>query len=124
MTKRFRLPCKMALYIGEGRPAKPNWMLNPKYATRNQFRSWDYWCLIWQRTPACTDQEMVAQLKAIYESAKDNEEVDHIVPLKHPLVSGLHVPNNLEPIDKKENQKKSNNHWPDMPIQQLDIFNN
>lgn len=41
--------------------------------------------------------------------------VDHIVPLKHPLVSGLHVESNLWPITKDANARKSNRYWPDMP---------
>ena len=34
--------------------------------------------------------------------------VDHIVPLKHPLVSGLHVPANLRVITKSANLHKHN----------------
>lgn len=41
--------------------------------------------------------------------------VDHIVPLLHPLVCGLHCPANLRVIPLADNQRKSNNHWPDMP---------
>lgn len=42
-------------------------------------------------------------------------EVDHIIPLKHPLVSGLHVESNLWPVPRDVNAKKSNKYWPDMP---------
>lgn len=40
---------------------------------------------------------------------------DHVVPLKHPLVQGLHVEFNLRVIPWYENITKGNRHWPDMP---------
>ena len=41
--------------------------------------------------------------------------VDHIVPLKHPLVCGLHCEANLRVIPAFENRSKGNHYWPDMP---------
>ncbi len=41
--------------------------------------------------------------------------VDHIVPVVHPLVCGLHNEFNLAVLTGKENILKSNRHWPDMP---------
>ena len=42
--------------------------------------------------------------------------VDHIVPLVHPLVCGLHCEQNLRLIPAKDNLKKGNHFWPDMPV--------
>jgi len=42
-------------------------------------------------------------------------DVDHIVPLKNPIVCGLHVEHNLQVIPELENIKKGNRRWPDMP---------
>lgn len=41
--------------------------------------------------------------------------VDHIVPLKHELVSGLHADTNMQVIPGKHNSSKGNYYWPDMP---------
>lgn len=41
--------------------------------------------------------------------------VDHIVPLKSPLVCGLHVENNLQVIPAAQNMAKGNRYWPNMP---------
>lgn len=60
--------------------------------------------------------ELWAQVRAIYEQATAGiDEVDHIVPLSHPLVCGLNVPWNLRVTPKWYNQSKSNNYWPDCP---------
>jgi len=43
-------------------------------------------------------------------------EVDHIIPLLHPHVSGLNVPWNLRAIPKKENRDKRNKLIPQMAV--------
>lgn len=40
--------------------------------------------------------------------------VDHIVPLKSPLVCGLHWEGNLQITPASDNKSKNNRHWPDM----------
>lgn len=42
-------------------------------------------------------------------------EVDHIVPMNHPLVQGLHVEHNLQVIPQQHNRSKHNRYWPNMP---------
>ena len=37
-------------------------------------------------------------------------EVDHIIPLQGELISGLHVPSNLQVITEKDNESKGNNY--------------
>lgn len=41
-------------------------------------------------------------------NSKGKYEVDHIIPLYHPKVCGLHVKENLQVLNKLQNQDKSN----------------
>ena len=63
------------------------------------------------RTPVWAEHDVI---DAIYERARLMREagfdvhVDHFYPLRGELVSGLHVAGNLQIIDGRENQRKSN----------------
>ena len=47
-------------------------------------------------------------VEAVYAEAAKSEHVDHIVPVNHPLVCGLHVPENLQVLPAKANLSKGN----------------
>lgn len=66
-------------------------------------------------TPKWADK---AEIQSFYDAARllsKGWHVDHIVPLVHPLVCGLHCEANLQLIPALENLRKGNNYWPDMP---------
>ena len=59
-----------------------------------------------QAMPLWADREAIS---CIYQEAKYLQwHVDHIIPLNHPLVCGLHVEGNLQSLPPEENLRKSN----------------
>lgn len=56
-------------------------------------------------TPPWADMD---KIKQIYLGCPTGHQVDHIIPLKGKIVSGLHVENNLQYLTPKENNEKKN----------------
>lgn len=63
-----------------------------------------------QATPPWADLEAIYQF---YLACPDGHEVDHIIPLVHPKVSGLHVLENLQYLPEVDNRRKGNRLPPD-----------
>lgn len=59
-----------------------------------------------QRTPPWANLDKISEIYR--KAALKGLAVDHIVPITHPLVSGLHVEYNLQLLTKSENSIKSN----------------
>lgn len=57
------------------------------------------------RVPKWADLKQIAE---IYDNCPKGYHVDHILPLKGELVSGLHVPTNLQYLTEEDNLKKGN----------------
>lgn len=69
-----------------------------------------------QATPAWADKEMMADIYALARVYREHTaviaHVDHIVPLRSPLVCGLHTHDNLSCLPHDENIRKGNRVWP------------
>lgn len=86
----------------------PSYLNSHTYYTR-LFRAWPDWAVY-------PELYKYMYKDAQRRTAEGNpHEVDHIVPIRSPLVCGLHVPWNLRVIPKQDNAVKSNHWWPDMP---------
>lgn len=72
-----------------------------------------------QATPAWANHEKIAEFyfAADFLGMVTGEwyHVDHIVPLQSDLVCGLHWEGNLQVLTARENLRKKNSTWPDMP---------
>lgn len=49
-----------------------------------------------------------SEIRQFYKNCPEGFEVDHILPISHKLICGLHVPWNLQYLSKTDNRKKSN----------------
>ena len=65
-------------------------------------------CRIKKRMPKWITVDQISQMALMHLNCPESDDVDHIVPLNHEKVSGLHVPWNLQHLEHEENMKKGN----------------
>lgn len=92
----------------------PNYKRSVKYY-RRLYQQWPDWCATHPGFKAVREEWRRRK------EAGEDVHIDHIVPICGELVSGLHVPWNLEVIGRVPNLKKSNKWWPGCPFEQLEI---
>jgi hypothetical protein len=91
----------------------------------NYPRTCAYYGKMLQATPVWADRMWVLDIylvAALRRKQGEDIETDHLVPICHPHVCGLHCPDNLMNVSKSHNQRKSNNWWPDMWAEQFELF--
>lgn len=72
-------------------------------------------------TPKWADTRAIAKLYRASKNLGADWHVDHIVPLFHPRVCGLHCEDNLDIITCAANLKKGNWWWPDMWMEPMEL---
>lgn len=90
-----------AKYVRKNRNLRNLWTSNYKQAKHNRMPAW------LNRGQIFEMESVYAYCSALRESGLDYH-VDHIVPLRGKIVSGLHVPWNLQVILGSDNVKKGN----------------
>lgn len=107
--------------------SKPPWLYRQKeedLKNRHYRRSHRYYRHLYRAWPAWADPGRVG---AIYRECRrrrkngENVHVDHIVPVVHPHVSGLHCPDNLRIVGAHHNLSKGNRVWPGMWEEQISL---
>ena len=115
-----------SLELVGGHHIGPLWAQRHVRAPKVGIRSSARFRFLRRRTPAWADRDLLRCLKrlsSIYTKALGEQfSEDHIVPLNHPLVCGLHTPDNIELKPLRVNLMKSNTFWPDMPEAQTELF--
>lgn len=77
-----------------------------------------------KHTPKWVDKNEQSYINQIYKRSTEKGKgyhVDHIVPLVHPRVCGLHCLKNLKILTSAENLKKGNYYWPDMWMEPVEL---
>ena len=92
---------ELALHMSKNRRSSTNLSMRPRANLTNSLR----YSRQRDATPPWVSRK---ELRLIYENRPKGYHVDHIHPLKHPLLCGLHVPWNLQYLPATDNLRKRN----------------
>lgn len=94
--------------------------INEPGLSKSTIKNIKYYGQLALATPKWADQKGI---KAWYDLAqKVGKQVDHIVPINHPYVCGLHCEDNFQLLTPEQNLHKSNHNWPDSPFETYHMF--
>lgn len=117
---------QLTLPLLGGHDLGPLWNAPVTRAAKPRLRSEPRRRLLKRRTPRWANVSLIRTIYAV--ASRRGENVDHIIPLHHPLVSGLHVEQNLRIVPGLDNSRRRNSGWwPDAPFEQpslIDILEN
>lgn len=120
MARQHALPLEGGHHVG------PLFVAAKRRAAKANIRSSARFRFLRRRTPAWADRDALNALRRlgqIYTKALGIQfSQDHIVPIRHELVCGLHCPANIELAPLEDNMRKGNRFWPEMPEVQLALF--
>ena len=117
---------QFALDLQGGHHVGPLFIANKVRSKRYPFRGGHRHRMLRRKTPFWADRSLLSAFRrmvAIYTTTTDFVwSQDHIVPLHHESVCGLHCPANITVKLLDDNQRKGNRWWPDMPETQQEMF--
>lgn len=114
-----------ALTVFDKTRPKPPWLNRDRFGGKHGKRRADWYNRLWDAQPKWADTGAIRRLYRHRDKLRKEGHdvtVDHIVPLFHPLVCGLHVRDNLRLLERSLNSKKSNHTFPGMSFAQRDLF--
>lgn len=111
-------------YAPGKRTARAKWKLaNPEWVKASNHKQYvrkgsAYWRAARSKRRAAERRQVppwanVAEIERIYRECPTGHHVDHVIPLRGKLVSGLHVETNLQYLPARANQRKHNRFNPE-----------
>lgn len=116
---------QLVLKLEGGHHAGPLFVAAKRRGAKVSIRSSARWRFLRRRIPPWADRSVLYALRRLvviyWRETGVAWSQDHIVPLQHPLVCGLHCESNIAIMTCEDNLRKGNRWWPDMPEVQLEL---